>query len=134
MDSPTQVFTFQFPTPKVEHALYTDPAVIAEWLATLIGETLIDIPGSYGGTALLTDNDQLGTLFLNTISPLDTDRIPGILDELETCYDQAWEDQIFKSYNFSNEGFYSYEYRIQPNHFTIIGYASSDIDAFGGSE
>lgn len=117
-----QAITFSFPIVKIENGLYTDPDVFIEWMATLLGDTLKDIPGSYLGVESIKEDDYKYGLFRSTISELDLVRLDGIFAEMEELYSQFWDDPTFHAYNFSEEGFIDYEYRVHNGHLTLIGY------------
>lgn len=115
--------TFRFQRPRFLSAVTTNSDVLTEWLCFLLGKTLIDIPAAHLKLCYDIDGHDRVKDFEATLDPADLCRSRQIQEELEAHYDKIWDDDIFRSYNFSDEGFYKYEYYIHPTSISLVLYA-----------
>lgn len=118
------VTVFRFQRPRFLTAVTTGSDVLTEWLCFLVGETLIDIPGSSIAICYDRDGNDRVKDFEATLDPADQSRSRAIMEEVEKHYDTIWHDDVFKSYNLSDEGFFCYDYSIQPTSITLTLYSS----------
>lgn len=132
MSTPT-ITTFRFQRPRFLTAVLTESDVLTEWLCFLIGSTLTDIPGSF--ISITSDSDGLDRTkdFEASIHPGDLDRSRTIIEEVQKHYSDIWDEDVFRAYNFSDEGFHYYDYTIQPHAISFTFYprpASEDDDQY----
>lgn len=100
----------------------TDPSNMADWIAYMLGETLMEeSPGSYLPVDAF-DVDQ----FRNLLGPNDQNLANVIADEINKIYDGIVQSFTFMTMNYDTKRFFKYDYILLPKSIQFYFYPAAD--------